>query len=141
MDDELGRDDDVGTNDGMRPGGAQEVTTPEIRVSTVSCLDHGLECVLCEPQAGTLRIREPFVVRIVNARLCVGDRPTVTWAIGRASGELAAGTTQIHTMAAEEETLRLYYSECVLLDGVPDGHAQASMPPRVTINLIKSRNR
>ena len=50
MDDELGRDDDVGTNDGMRPGGAQEVTTPEIRVSTVSCLDHGLECVLCEPQ-------------------------------------------------------------------------------------------
>lgn len=142
----MNMDEDVGPNDTnqeMTPRTEADAgaTTPEIRVSTAFCEGEVIiVCKLRDPASGPLTVQRPYVVTIVNGRRCVGDDPKVEWAIGRASGELAPNGIHIHTMVDDEETLELYYDECGAHEQRPDASPARGLTPRVTINLIKSRN-
>jgi hypothetical protein len=135
--------DEMSTNDDVKQRPARESTAPEIRVSTAYCVPRGpeIDCELAEPASGSLRVEPPFVVLIVNDRDdCVGPDRKVTWKIGSALGTLQTGQTASHTMIGNEETLELSYHNCCLFDGEPPGTPEPPTTPRVTINLIKSRN-
>jgi hypothetical protein len=139
----MSTNDEMGTNDDAKQRLVVESKNPQIRVRTEYCMLQSFEfdCMLDEPASGSLRVEPPFVVSIVNDRdECSGRDRKVEWKIGSALRTLQPGETASHTMLDVMETLELFYDNCRLLAPGSPGAPEPPTTPRVTINLIKSRN-